>query len=52
MDEKKTKTLNVRISEDDHKKLSELIERTRQETNIKVTQAEMIAKLIRDASEK
>lgn len=50
MEQGKTKTLNVRISESDHAALLELIKRTQKETNLKVTQAEMIAKLIRDAS--
>lgn len=50
MEQAKTKVLNVRISESDHAALMALIKRTQDETNLKVTQAEMIAKLIRDAS--
>lgn len=50
MEENKTRTLSVRISAADHAALLALIKKTQSETNLKVTQAEMIAKLIRDAS--
>lgn len=49
MEKNKTKVINVRVSETDHAAFLSLIKKTQQETNLKVTQAEMIAKLIRDA---
>lgn len=49
MGEPKTKIMSFRISETDRATLHKLVERYQTQENVKITQAEMLAKLIREA---
>lgn len=49
MNENKTRTINVKVTTEVMDKLDTLVDATSRETNIRVTKADMIAKLIRDA---
>lgn len=50
MDDRKRVSMNVRISENDHKMLIDLAAAFRAKTNVRVTLGEMVGKLIRDAA--
>lgn len=50
MERMKGTTLTVRISQEDRARLLELVDKTSKETNVTLSQGDMIAKLIRDAS--
>lgn len=52
MNEEKTRNVAARLTQSDYEKLHKLMEKTQQETNMRVTITEMLSKLIRDAYDK
>lgn len=51
MNENRTRTLSVKVTPETMALLEKLMENTRKETNIKISKADMVEKLIRDAAE-